>query len=86
MTFALRNLVGAKILTPDLPLENLIRQSWGLPPLDEETARDMPSPSAGGLSAPQSSVKPPEVKGSKQQPSPPIGTPAKNAGTDRSGG
>lgn len=86
MTFALRNLVGARVLTPDLPLENLIRSSWGLPPLDEKTAREMPTPGQGGLASPQSSVKPPPVKGSKQQPSPPIGVPAKNAGSDKSGG
>lgn len=86
MTFALRNLVGAQVLTPDLPLENLIRQLWGLPPLDEATARIMPTPAGGGLASPSASVKPPKVEGSKQKPSPPIGTPAKNAGSDKSGG
>lgn len=86
MTFALRNLVGAKILTPDLPLENIIRQSMSLPPLDESTAREMPSPSAGGLSSPTSSVKPSPAKGSRQTPTPYTSNPAKNAGTDRSGG
>lgn len=86
MTFALRNLVGAQILTPDLPLENLIRSSWGLPPLDETTKREMPTPAGGGLASPKSSVKPPAAKGSKQKPTPPIGTPAKNAGSDKSGG
>lgn len=86
MTFALRNLVGARILTPDLPLENLIRSSMSLPPLDESTAREMPMPGQGGLASPSSSVKPPTSSGSKQKGSPYINTPAKNAGTDRSGG
>lgn len=86
MTFALRNLVGAQVLTPDLPLENLIRSSWGLPPLDEKTKRTMPTPAGGGLASPSASVKPPKVEGSRQKAAPPIGTPAKNAGTDKSGG
>lgn len=86
MTFALRNLVGAKILTPDLPLENLIRGSMSLPPLDEATAREMPSPSSGGLASPSSSVKPSPAKGTRQQATPYTNTPAKNAGSDKSGG
>ena len=86
MTFALRNLVGARILTPDLPLENIIRASMSLPPLDESTAREMPSPNAGGLASPTGSVKPSPAKGSRQTATPYTNVPAKNAGTDKSGG
>lgn len=86
MTFALRNLVGARILTPDLPLENIIRSSMSLPPLDESTAREMPTPGAGGLASPTSSVKPSPAKGSRQQATPYINTPATNAGSDKTGG
>jgi len=86
MTFALRNLVGSRILTPDLPLENLIRASMSLPPLDESTAREMPTPGQGGLASPSSSVKSAKPGVSRQQASPYINTPATNAGSDRSGG
>lgn len=87
MTFALRNLVGAKILTPDEPMEDLIRKQMSLPPLDKDTARDAsPGGAQGGLSSPQSSVKPPQPKVSRATPTPRVGTPAANSGTDKSGG
>lgn len=39
MTFALRNMVGAEIITPDEPLEKWARQQMDLPDFDEKTAR-----------------------------------------------
>lgn len=80
MTFALRNLVGAKLITPDKPLEELLRAQMGLPDLDEATAR------MTDMTAPEENVKAPEAKGSKQTDLPPVSTPSANSGTDRSGG
>lgn len=86
MTFALRNLVGAKILTPDEPLENLIRAQMGIGTLDKKTARDISPPGQGGLTAPGENVGAPKAEGSRQQGTPPTSTPAGNYGADRSGG
>lgn len=98
MTFALRNLVGAKLITPDQGIEDLLRDQMGLPEYDKTTIRQMTPPvgqggnagaansSVGGLTPPGENVKEPKVGGSKQQPTPPIGVPSGNAGTDRSGG
>jgi hypothetical protein len=44
MSFALRNFIGAGAVTPDDPLEALIREEMDLPRMDPETARDTPSP------------------------------------------
>jgi len=85
MTFALRNLVGAKILTPDDPLEALIRKQMGLEPLDKSTARDI-DPPAAGLTAPSTNVGTPKVGTPNQGKTPPTSTPAPQAGADRSGG
>lgn len=92
MTFALRNLVGAKILTPDEPMEDWTRNLMSLPPLDKETARGLvQGPQTGqvdpatGLVKPDQNVGPPKVQGSKQKDLPYIGTPQANAGTDRDG-
>lgn len=85
MTFALRNLVGAKILTPDEPLENLIRAQMSIGPLDKATARDISTPT-GGLTPADANVGAPKAEGSKQKGTPPVATPKGNAGSDRSGG
>jgi len=85
MTFALRNLVGAKILTPDDPLEALIRKQMSIPPLDKSTARDI-DPPAAGLTAPSTNVGTPKVGTPNQGKTPPTSTPAPQAGADRSGG
>lgn len=84
MTFALRNLVGAKVIIPDDELENWARNQMDLPDADPDTSREMGGP--GGLTAPGENVKPPKAEGSRQKASPPIGTPSGNSGTDRSGG
>lgn len=44
MSFAVRNLVGAGVITPDDPLEALLRDEMDLPKMDPETARDTPTP------------------------------------------
>lgn len=94
LTFALRNLVGAGILTPDQPLEDWLRDMMGMPPFDPSTARKQEQPQNPNnnqnqnsqLTDPNKSVKPPKVGLPKQQTTPPIGLPSAQAGTDRSGG
>lgn len=90
MTFALRNLVGARLVTPDLPLEELLREQMGLPKFDKKTARDITQGGKGAgpnqpLSAPTENVNPPHVGLPKQGAIPPVGPPQANAGTDRRG-
>lgn len=76
-SFALRNLVGAGIIQPDTVLEAHLRKELDLPPIDEATIRMTkatavpPTPSRAG---------PP-----RQSTQPPVGTPAPNAGIDKSG-
>jgi hypothetical protein len=82
MTFALRNLVGAKFITPDDPTEVFLRKLLSLPEMDKATARGMEGP----LADPSKNVDKPEVGLPKQQPKPPIQPPALQAGADRSGG
>jgi hypothetical protein len=84
MTFALRNLVGAHLLTPDDGLEDLIRTQMGLPPLDPTTAREIGGP--GGMVSPDANTKPPKTQGSRQKALPPSGPPKGNYGGDRTGG
>ena len=84
MTFALRNLVGAKLITPDEGIEDLLREQMSLPKLDKATARDI-SQKGGGLTAPGENVNAPKVGLPQQGASPPIGPPQANSGTDRRG-
>jgi hypothetical protein len=88
MSFAIRNMVGAGIIRPDDKLEESIRDEMDLPRVDPDTTREAAAPQmpggggAGGPKLPQPSpAKPP-----RQQPLPPSGPGARNAGTDRSGG
>lgn len=83
-TFALRNLVGAKIITPDDPMEIAIRKQLSLPPMDPDTAREIGGP--GGMVSPDKNVGTPKTTGSRQKGTPPTGTPKGNYGADRSGG
>lgn len=46
-SFALRNYVGAGIVRPDDTLEAHIRDEMGLPPVDEETIREVATPQNG---------------------------------------
>ncbi len=87
MTFALRNLVGAKLITPDDGVEALLRQQMGLPELDKATARDVGNAggAGGGLTPAGENVNAPKVGLPNQQPTPYIGTPKANAGSDRRG-
>lgn len=94
LSFALRNLVGAKLITPDQVLENYLREEMDLPLADPETSRAVASPQApGGSAANGDSNNAPEGQKQsgqqaglpRQSPTPPVGVPAANAGTDRSG-
>ncbi len=84
MTFALRNLVGAKLITPDDPLEDTLRTQLQMPARDPDSAREIGGP--GGLTSAGSNVKPPKTSGSKQKGTPPSGPPKGNYGSDRTGG
>lgn len=93
MTFGVRNLVGAQMLTPDDPLEEWVREQLFLPPMDKETQRLAMTPQMPGGGGEESGAKNapgkpglPAVGAPKQKTSPPSGTPQSNAGTDRSGG
>lgn len=48
MTFGVRNLVGAQLLTPDDKLEEWVRDQLFLPPMDKETQRLALTPQAPG--------------------------------------
>jgi phage gp29-like protein len=85
MTFALRNLVGARVITPDEKLEAWARDQMDLPEFDKATARDMQQGSSG-MTPPGQNVSAPKATQTKQTPTPRIGTPSANSGTDRSGG
>jgi hypothetical protein len=89
MSFAIRNMVGAGIIRPDDKLEESIRDEMDLPKVDPDTVR-MPAtpqvPGGGGAPGGPKLPQPSPAKPPRQQPLPPSGTGARNAGTDRSGG
>jgi hypothetical protein len=101
MSFAVRNLVGAGVITPDDPLEELLREEMDLPPMDPETARDVPTPQDPQGGEDDSSGAEGDAKGKTKTPLRPAGParvgPARqaspkakpqssNSGQDRSGG
>jgi hypothetical protein len=93
LSFALRNLIGSNLLTPDDNLEDHLRDEMDLPAFDPTTARKVATPQApGSPNAPGQ-----QVGGNTQQNGAVAGTPrqtpvavakpaAKNAGADGSGG
>jgi hypothetical protein len=88
LSFAIRNFVGANLITPDDPLEEQIRQEADLPPMDKATQRQVSTPqSPQGVTdanVPQSPT-PPKVGPPRQSPQPSIGQRG-NQGRDGSGG
>lgn len=78
MSFAVRNLVGAKVLTPDDRLEENLREEMDLPKADPDTRRDIETMNK------QDGQK----AGLPRQKDTPVekGVPGKNAGQDKSGG
>lgn len=48
LSFALRNFIGAKVVTPDDRLEMYIRDISDLPPMDPKTSREVATPQAPG--------------------------------------
>lgn len=88
LSFAMRNFVGSNMLTPDDKLEENIREEMDLPKADPATARQTATPQAGGQPSGQKPGQPAPslAKPPRQNPKPPVGPPAKNAGTDKSGG
>jgi hypothetical protein len=86
MTFALRNLVGANLVTPDEELEESLRDEMDLPRADIATRRKTEKPQApDGKPGEPNAPAPPRVglpRQTKPSPTPPRG----NAGTDTSGG
>ncbi|MET0466935.1 MAG: hypothetical protein ABW007_27490, partial [Chitinophagaceae bacterium] len=97
--FAIRNFVGANIITPDDELETFVREMADAPPMDKATQRKPPelepqedendgSGSNGGDESPLKvqPPEPPKVGMPRQKAQPPVKTPQANAGSDRSGG
>lgn len=80
MSFTLRNLVGAQLITPDDKIEEQLRKEIDMPAMDKKTLRVVNTPQAPESPKPSPSDMP------RQSPNPPVGTPAKNAGKDQSGG
>lgn len=79
MTFAMRNLVGAQLITPDETLEESLRHEMDLPMANHETRRNAQTPQTP--QAPQA----PEA-GPPRQTKPSATPPRNNAGRDVSGG
>lgn len=81
ISFAIRNLVGANVLTPDARLEEHMRKEFDLPLADPETARMTKASQAGAVQPPA----PPQVGPPRQ--GPPSSQPPKTTpGVDQSGG
>lgn len=96
VSFTLRNMVGAGLITPDDVLEGFIRRELDLPPMDEATSRqivqnqqkeeDKDEEPAGPDSNKPQAPKPSRTGLPRQKSSPPVGLPKANAGRDSSGG
>jgi hypothetical protein len=98
MSFAVRNYVGAGVITPDETLEEFIREETDLPPVDMETRREVATPQDPNA---EEDGKDPEedqgdgrnVKGKKvpgkagpPRQAKPKPSPVNKGGNDRSGG
>lgn len=92
MTFGVRNLVGAQMLTPDDKLEEWVRDQLFLPPMDKASQRLALTPQAPGQEPhPQQGSDPNAQQPAKGQPGQPgvkghPGVPAKNGGKGTPGG
>lgn len=85
MSFTLRNLVGAKLITPDDKIEEQLRREIDMPAMDMATLREVDTPQMPGGNGPET-PEPSPADMPRQSPKPPVGSPAKNAGKDQSGG
>lgn len=93
LSFAIRNLIGAKALTPDARLERYLRYEMDLPLPDLTSARGAATPQAGqpdptgqpGNMPPQQPPTAPEAGPPRQGP-PSSNPPTAKAGRDASGG
>jgi hypothetical protein len=56
ISFAMRNFVGAGLLTPDEPLERWIRDEMDLPAMDKTTQRKVATPQQAAKGKPQQST------------------------------
>lgn len=80
MSFTLRNLVGASLVTPDDRLEKQIREEIDMPPMDKATQRMVGTPQAPGAPKPSPTGPPRQAANSSPK------TPRPNYGIDSSGG
>jgi len=84
LSFAVRNFVGAGLITPDDKLEAQLRQETDLPPMDMATLRKPPTPQLPGQPTPPGQAAPPGQPGATdankpQKPKPPkVGPPRQN--------
>lgn len=79
LSFTIRNMVGAKVITPDKKLEEHVRRELDLPEMDEETSRVEEVDNANKQNGAQAGLP-------RQGAKPPVGPPSGNAGVDKSGG
>jgi hypothetical protein len=90
-SFTLRNLVGAGLIEPDTPLEQVLRDELDMPPKDEATARKHitepgpPEDEEGNATDEPIRQRGARAGAPRQQPTPPSGAGRSNAGVDRSG-
>src|SRR5262245_4576784 len=96
LSFAVRNFVGAGLITPDDTLEAQLREESDLPPIDMATRRQVPTPQQPGQPAPGQPAPgqdanvpgkptPPKVGPPRQAQKASVQPPAKNAGRDGGG-
>jgi len=82
LSFAMRNFIGAGVLTVDADLEKYVRDEMDLPQADPSTVRVQETPQASGVKPPTApkADMPRQVPATKTNPAPKA-----NGGTDRSG-
>jgi hypothetical protein len=89
-SFAVRNFVGAGLITPDDRLEAQLREEADLPQQDFATSRIVATPQNPGGDPQDTNVpskpKPPKVGPPRQKARPPVGPSRGNSGRDSSGG
>lgn len=97
LSFAVRNLVGAKVIVPDDRLESYLREEMDLPQADPLTKREVPTPQMPGGSNSNNQGQPgsnnkgmqntnQNTVGMPRQGPPSAGLPGGNSGRDASGG
>lgn len=85
MSFAVRNLVGAKVIVPDDRLDDSMREEMDLPKRDPDTAREVAAPQSGQRAKGQRAGLPRQAPAGPDK-SDAANPSARDNSTDRSGG